>query len=163
MLSARLRISGSKAKGVFWSTDDGDSWLQDNSGLPPHWVWSLVVSPAGFVFAGTDSGGIFRTIQPVTAVESQRPSLPTSFVLGQNYPNPFNPSTTIRYGLPSRSQVTLAVYNTLGQQVATLVEGEQESGYHEVQFDASGLASGVYMYRLQAGDFVQSLKLTLLR
>ena len=89
--------------------------------------------------------------------------LPHEFLLQQNYPNPFNPSTTIRYGLPSRSHVTLAVFNTLGQQVATLVQGEQEAGYHDVHFDASGLASGVYLYRLQAGDFVQSLKLTLLR
>ena len=90
-------------------------------------------------------------------------AVPAEFALHQNYPNPFNPSTTIRYGLASRSQVTLTVFNTLGQQVATLVQGEQEAGYHEVQFDGSGLASGVYLYRLQAGDFVQSLKLTLLR
>ena len=83
--------------------------------------------------------------------------------LSQNYPNPFNPSTTIRYGLPSRSHVTLSIFNTLGQQVATLVEGEMEAGYHEVQFDASGLASGVYLYRLQAGDFVQTKRLLLLK
>jgi hypothetical protein len=88
------------------------------------------------------------------------PHLPTLY---QNYPNPFNPSTTIRYGLPSRSHVTLTVFNTLGQQVATLVQGEQEAGYHEAVFDASGLASGVYLYRLQAGDFVASRKLILVR
>jgi hypothetical protein len=75
--------------------------------------------------------------------------LPESFRLYQNYPNPFNPSTTIRYGLPGRSHVTLAVFNTLGQRVAVLQEGEQEAGYHESVFDASGLASGVYLYRLQ--------------
>jgi CubicO group peptidase (beta-lactamase class C family) len=89
--------------------------------------------------------------------------LPTSFILSQNYPNPFNPSTTIRYGLPHKSQVSLMVYNTLGQQIAVLVHGEQEAGYHEVRFDASGLSSGVYFYRLQAGDFVQTRKLLLLR
>ena len=80
-----------------------------------------------------------------------------------NYPNPFNPSTTIRYGLPNRSQVTLAVFNTLGQQVATFVQGDQEAGYHEVRFDASGLASGLYFYRLQAGTYVETRKLLLLR
>jgi hypothetical protein len=99
----------------------------------------------------------------ITSVEPITSQLPQEFLLQQNYPNPFNPSTTIRYGLPSRSHVTLTVFNTLGQQVATLQDGEQEGGYHEVQFDGSGLASGVYVYRLQGGDFVQSLKLTLLR
>jgi hypothetical protein len=90
-------------------------------------------------------------------------SLPQESVLGQNYPNPFNPSTTIRYGLPSRSHVTLTVFNTLGQQVATLAEGEMEAGYHETVFDASGLASGVYLYRLQAGNFVQTKRLLILK
>ena len=88
---------------------------------------------------------------------------PRSIFLRQNYPNPFNPSTTIRYGLPSRSHVTLTVFNTLGQQVATLVEGEQEAGYHEEVFNASGLASGVYLYRLTAGSFVEVRKLLLIR
>jgi hypothetical protein len=88
---------------------------------------------------------------------------PAAFRLEQNYPNPFNPSTTVRYGLPRKSNVQLAVFNTLGQQVATLVEGEQEAGYHEIKFGASGLASGVYFYRLKTGDFVQTRKLLLLR
>ena len=91
------------------------------------------------------------------------PRQPAEIRLWQNYPNPFNPSTTIRYGLPSRSHVTLTVFNTLGQQVATLVQGEQEAGYHEAVFDASGLASGVYLYRLQAGDFIQTRSLLLIR
>ncbi len=81
----------------------------------------------------------------------------------QNYPNPCNPSTTIRYNLPQNSEVTLAVYNTLGQQVSLLVQGEQEAGYHEVRFDGSNIASGVYFYRLQAGSLVESKKVLLLR
>jgi hypothetical protein len=97
----------------------------------------------------------------LTSVEDSR--VPFSYSLEQNYPNPFNPSTTIRYGLPSRSHVTLSVYNTLGQRVRTVVEGEQEAGYHEVRFDASGLASGIYLYRLTAGDFVQTKKLVCVR
>jgi mannose/cellobiose epimerase-like protein (N-acyl-D-glucosamine 2-epimerase family) len=99
--------------------------------------------------AGT--GGLFTvTYEPVQvdAVMASR-SLPAGFELCQNYPNPFNPSTTIRYGFPGSSHVTLTVFNTLGQRVAVLQEGEKEAGYHEVVFDASGLASGVYLYRLQ--------------
>jgi hypothetical protein len=84
-------------------------------------------------------------------------------MLDQNYPNPFNPSTTIRYALPRRSQVRLTVFDVLGQQVLVLVDGEVEAGYHEVQFDAGRLSSGVYFYRLHAGDYAQTKKLLLLR
>jgi hypothetical protein len=100
---------------------------------------------------------------PDAIQERPEPLMPGRFVLEQNYPNPFNPSTTIRYALPERSRVTLIVFNTLGQQVATLAEGELDAGYHEVNFDASSLASGVYLYRLTAGEHVQARKLILLR
>ena len=89
--------------------------------------------------------------------------IPGAFSLLQNYPNPWNPSTTIRYGLPHASFVTLSVYNTVGQQVARLVNEQQQSGYHEATFRGEGLASGVYFYRIQAGDFVASRKLLLLK
>jgi photosystem II stability/assembly factor-like uncharacterized protein len=83
--------------------------------------------------------------------------------LFQNYPNPFNPTTTIRYELPHNSVVQLTVFNTLGQQIATLIRAEQEAGDHKVKFDASAFSSGVYFYRLQAGTYVETKKLLLLR
>jgi hypothetical protein len=89
--------------------------------------------------------------------------VPTAFGLEQNYPNPFNPSTTIRYGLPQNSFVKLAVYNMLGEQVAVLQNGEQEAGYHEVEFNGEGLSSGVYFYRMQSGVYVETKKLILTR
>jgi len=76
---------------------------------------------------------------------------------------PFNPSTTIRYGLPHRAAVEPAVYNSLGRLVALLQKGEQETGYHEVRFDKSGLSSGVYFYRIHAGVVFQTRKLALVR
>jgi len=88
---------------------------------------------------------------------------PASYSLEQNYPNPFNPSTTIRYGLPQTSNVVLVVYNSLGQQVAMLVNGEEAPGEHSVRFDGSKLASGVYIYRLTAGTFSQTRRLLLIR
>ena len=100
----------------------------------------------------------------VTGVkESVGLDYPSNVEISQNYPNPFNPSTTIRYALPQRSHVTLSVFNTLGQIVATIVNGEQEAGYHDTQFDGTNIASGVYFYRIQAGDFVQTKRLLLLR
>ena len=96
-------------------------------------------------------------------VEHQQGNAPESVVLMQNYPNPFNPSTTIRYGLPNSSHVTLTVFNTLGQQVGLLQNGEQEAGYHEVRFDGKNLSSGVYFYRIKAGDFVATKRLLLLK
>ena len=90
-------------------------------------------------------------------------SKPQRFMLAQNYPNPFNPSTTIPYELPDRVHVLLTVFNMLGQKVASLVNTDQTAGHHEVRFDGSGLASGVYLYRLEAGDNMQTRKLLLLR
>ena len=100
----------------------------------------------------------------VTTVEyNTTPRLPSKVRLEQNYPNPFNPSTTIQYSLPLRSRVTLSAFNTLGQLIATLVDGTEEAGYHEARFDATGLASGVYFYRLRAGEYEETKKLIILR
>ncbi len=83
--------------------------------------------------------------------------------LSQNYPNPFNPFTTIRYSLPHRSHVILTVYNALGQLVVNLVDADISPGSHEVQFNASNVASGVYFCRIQAGSFTDVKKLVLVR
>ena len=89
--------------------------------------------------------------------------LPQEVGLEQNYPNPFNPVTTIQYQLPADTHVELTVYNTLGQQVETLVDGRVEAGTHEVSFDGSNLASGVYIYRLQTDRKVISNQMTLVK
>jgi hypothetical protein len=98
-----------------------------------------------------------------TSVEAAGNVVPAVYELSQNYPNPFNPSTTIRYAIPQRSHVTLSVFNALGQDVATLVNESQEAGFHDVKFEGTNLASGVYLYRIQAGSFIQTKKLLLLR
>ncbi len=89
--------------------------------------------------------------------------IPQSYFLAQNYPNPFNPNTTIEFALPKSAFVTLKIYNLLGEAVATLVAEQQAAGIHRFNWDARGLASGVYLYRLEAGDFVQAKKLILMR
>lgn len=99
----------------------------------------------------------------VSSTPIERPTVPTEFVLAQNYPNPFNPSTIIRYELPTTSDVSLKVFDMLGREVATLVKARQASGMYEVNFNATGLPSGVYFYRLQAGSFMQTKKMVLVK
>jgi hypothetical protein len=106
----------------------------------------------------------------ITGVKQSNKQIPGQISLSQNYPNPFNPTTEINYSIPKAGMVTLKVYNLLGQQVATLVNGEQKAGNYTINFNAAGLASGVYMYKLretsasgQAGDFTLTKKMTLLK
>jgi len=104
--------------------------------------------------------------QFITAVEQQNGGsniLPSNFSLKQNYPNPFNPTTTIQYSIPQHSNVTLKVYDILGNEVATLVNEEKERGIYSVSFDASQLSSGMYLYRLQAGSFIETKKMILVK
>jgi hypothetical protein len=130
--------------------------------LPPNMkkYWWRV---AGKNNAGSGQFSDLRWFTIVTSDVVQGESVPERYLLEQNYPNPFNPSTTIRYGLPHRLHATLTVFNTLGQSVSMLVNGEQEAGYHEVRFGTTGLSSGVYFCRLQAGDFVATRRLLLVK
>jgi hypothetical protein len=148
--------------GVFLTSDSGKNWIPANQGLASK-ISALAIG--GYLFAGTSSGVWRRPLSGliVSAGQHSARSAPKEFTLEQNYPNPFNPATTIRYAVPHRSRVTLMVYNTLGQQVAELVNNEVDAGSHTVQFDGSNLASGVYYYRLQTGAFVETKKLLLVR
>ena len=85
--------------------------------------------------------------------------IPARFELGQNFPSPFNPATVISYQLPVSSDVTLKVYGILGRQISTIVNERKDAGVYSVRFDAAGLSSGVYVYRLQAGGVVEAKKL----
>jgi photosystem II stability/assembly factor-like uncharacterized protein len=171
-------FAGSKGGGFFRSFNNGDTWHRlDFNDL----AQSLFVE-GGYFFAGTYSQGAWRRpLSELTSVESLSTNLPVGFSLSQNYPNPFNPSTTIRYELPRALQVKLSVYDILGREVSVLVNERREAGVHEVKFDGSSLASGVYFYRLSvsplarrdlvptdgrdghAGDFTQAKRLLLLK
>ena len=101
--------------------------------------------------------------EPLVSVVERPARKPEQFVLAQNYPNPFNPSTTIKYELPWSSDVRLSVFDMLGREVSVLVNERRHAGVYEVKFDGSNLSSGVYFYRLQAGDFVSTKKVLVLK
>jgi hypothetical protein len=107
--------------------------------------------------------GACESPQPIVGVAEDEAGLPSEFALGQNYPNPFNPATVITYQLPAASDVRLSVYDVLGREVAVLVSERRGAGVHKVGFDASGLSSGVYLYSLRAGDFMQTRRLIFLK
>jgi hypothetical protein len=97
-----------------------------------------------------------------TDVNSEKDT-PFEFYLEQNFPNPFNPSTRISFALPKTIIVELKIFNLLGQEVATLLNEEKAAGTYEVNFDASNLSSGIYLYKIQAGHFVETKKMILLK
>ena len=106
---------------------------------------------------------VVKTGKPVSTEDEIADALPSAVELGQNYPNPFNPTTVINYRLPESANVSLEVYNLTGQQVATIEEGQRSAGSHTVNFDAGHLSSGVYIYRLTAGNTVETRKMTLIK
>jgi hypothetical protein len=101
--------------------------------------------------------------QMYTGIEDDEKSLPTEFDLLQNYPNPFNPRTTIRYNLPEQAHVNITIYDILGRKVETLVNENRQAGYHQVTWDAAEHATGIYFYRIVAGDFSESYKMTMIK
>ncbi|MCU7496742.1 MAG: T9SS type A sorting domain-containing protein [Ignavibacteria bacterium] len=157
--------------GVFTSTDQGSSWVQNNDGLA-----NVSVSDLDFrgsdnrIFAATHGRGMFSAAWNLTTdvASDEKPKLPGSFELDQNYPNPFNPSTTIKYRLAKASNVRVMVYDVTGKQVAELVDDFKQAGEYEVSWmgqDNSGrqVASGVYLYTIQAGTFTKSMKMILMK
>jgi len=144
--------------------EGADEWGLINSGTE----YRYVVEVEGTyeyhctVHSGVGMTGSFSAT--VTSVdENISGNYPSSYRLEQNYPNPFNPSTVIKYGIPERSHVELTVYNILGKEVATLVNDDHASGLYEVTFNATGLASGIYIYRLEAGEHVEMRRMLYLK
>jgi Secretion system C-terminal sorting domain len=147
--------------GIYYTTNNGSSW--NYAGLDSISVRALVVY-GDSVYAVTYNDGLYiLTRNGSTNGVKRAVSAPNTFALFQNYPNPFNPATTIRFELAASSKAILKVYDLLGREVATLVDGQMNAGMHQVSFDASRFASGIYFYRIQAGGFTATKKLLLLK
>ncbi|HTY10209.1 MAG TPA: T9SS type A sorting domain-containing protein [Bacteroidota bacterium] len=147
--------------GIYYTTDDGSTW--NDAGLDSISVRALTVS-GDSVYALTYASGLYILTKNVSVNSVKKAgSVPNAYALSQNYPNPFNPATMIEYQLKDKGFVTLTVFDVLGRRVATLVNGEQTGGTHSAYWDASTFASGVYFYRLKAGDFIETKKMLLMK
>ena len=155
-------FAGTAGSGVLRSTDNGETWEAVNTGLINTDVRALVSSADGRLFAGTE-GGVFRSTSSTTRVEKISAAIPTVFSLAQNYPNPFKPSTTITFSVTKRTSVSLKVFDVVGREVATLVREWLAPSTFSVVFEAEGLPSGVYFYRIEAGAFHEVRKMLILR
>ncbi len=172
-------FTGTGWSGVFFSMDNGSHWTQINTGLTTYQINTLAVDPDGkYIYAGTDDGVWYRPTSEITSTQQEKEDgILGRIYLCQNYPNPFNPSTTIRYSVATNTRwsntgngwasvptlVTLKIYDMLGREIATLVNEEQSAGWKEVEWNASAFSSGIYFYKLQAGNFVNINKMIFMK
>jgi hypothetical protein len=152
---------------ILRTTDGGTTWTSQSNPFSgtTYDFWDVFFSDANTGLVVGNGGIILRTTTGgVTWLERDKtPFLPQYLTLTQNYPNPFNPSTTIRFEIPGRSYVALKIYDLLGREVATLVNETLDAGWYTTIWNANRVASGIYVYRLQAGEYQEGKKLVLLR
>jgi hypothetical protein len=162
ILAAFFQASGFTAisKGVYFTTDGGSSWTY--AGLNNMTINTLV-SYGDTTYALTQGNGAYLLRHQLGTSVALDKSVPALYSLSQNYPNPFNPSTTIRFTTPARGRVTLRIFDILGREVATILNGDLDAGSHQATFNASRLSSGIYFYRMHAGAFSQTRKLVLMK
>ena len=158
---------------VMLSNFDGSStWTayDINSGANTYIdVTAIVVDFSGDIWAATAGEGVARLrFNSSAAPDNDNPIVPNNFILHQNYPNPFNPATTIEFSLPSKSDISISIYNMLGQQIKTLIDKTVRAGKHAVQWDGTDrrgndCSSGIYFYRIKTEDYSQTHRMVLLR
>lgn len=154
-------IDGGLAGVIYRTIDGGKSWLRELVDHQRAWTNGVALD-LEHIWAVTTIGEVWR-YGLITAIDEPKQPFPTSFLLAQNYPNPFNPITKIDYYLPKRSEVVLTVHDILGKEVKVLVKAMQGPGRYQVEFDASGLASGTYFYKLKTKDFEESKQMQLVK
>ncbi len=159
-----LNIFAATNNNLYLSCNDGKSWERIDSGLTNISVTSIAFTDT-MVYIGTSDSGVWRRpfSEMITSVPQEKKQKLVQFILEDNYPNPFNPSTKIQFLLPKATHVILNIYNSLGQKVKQLVSQYLNAGTYTEEWNASGFASGVYFYRIEAGSFVETKKLVLLR
>ena len=160
---------------IEYSTDNGGIWLDVIASTPAAigaYNWTIPNTPSteclvrlsdvGNAAVYDVSDNTFTIEDPVSA-DDLKSGIPKEYALYQNYPNPFNPSTKIEFAIPSQSQVTIDIFNQLGEQVATILNSNLSAGYYKIEFDASNHPSGLYFYRILSGNFVETKKMMLMK
>jgi len=149
---------------VYRSINDGLTWSKFGTGLPTNNTMQIeaLVERNGVLFAGDRVWGLYSISTTPTGISKEQQS-DYSFRLNQNYPNPFNPTTTIIYSLAKEGNVKLTVYNAIGSKVSTIVNEYKPAGSYSVQFNGSNLASGIYLYRLESGNYSATKKFIMLK
>jgi photosystem II stability/assembly factor-like uncharacterized protein len=154
-------------QGLYITPDECKTWFFANPSPVHVQPKSIVVDKSNRIFAINNlatTKPYFATGKFIsTNVEGGISEIPTKFILHQNYPNPFNPTTRIKFGLPNSVLTKLIIYDILGSEVSVLLNKELEAGYHEVNFDATDLPTGIYFYKIQAGEFIQTKKMVLIK
>jgi hypothetical protein len=161
-------IAGTNGNGIYRFPDTTGNW--GVLGYPNNmdkFVTALGIIRPIHYFAATVGTGVFEMYDilptpPIVSVKQEK-SFPALFALYQNYPNPFNPSTVITFSLPCSGLTTIRIFNVLGQEIATLVNGTLPAGKHSVSWFAQNYPSGVYFYRLRSASFIETKKLVLMR
>jgi photosystem II stability/assembly factor-like uncharacterized protein len=154
-----------RGTGIFRSTDLGATWTSVHTQTAAQNDISLVSDGAGCMtgWSGGTTGTISKMAGTPTGINDPSSEIPSVFRLEQNYPNPFNPTTSITYAMPLAGNVEIKVYDIVGKEVATLVNSFMTAGTHNIAFDASSLASGIYIYKLTSGSFTDSKKMVLIK
>lgn len=147
---------------VYISSNFGDTWhsIPQPIGIY-NYISDIKEDGSGNLFFGTSRTGLFE-IDIINDLDEE-PYSSNSYFLSQNYPNPFTPTTKIKYSVTSATNVQIKVYNILGKEVNILINEHKNTGNYEIEFDGSALPSGVYFYKIQAGSFVQTKKMIILR
>ncbi len=162
-----LGIAGSGAKwwyvrgsSVYYSLNNGTNWVTDYTSTGTY--YDIAIASTGQIWAVKSNGGISKFTIPV-GINPITSEIPKQFALCQNYPNPFNPLTNIKIQIAKQTTASLKIFDELGREVSTLLNEQLKPGTYEIQWDASNYPSGVYYYRLIAGDFIETKKMVLVK
>ena len=147
---------------IFVSSDQGKNWKSIGDGIEQSHFYDLDIN-SKYLYTGTSRGVWKRPLSEIVPDSLLSNIEPIRYVLEQNYPNPFNAATKIKYSVPQLSNVVIRIYDILGSEIETLVNVEKTAGIYELNWNAANLPSGVYIYQIKAGSFIQSKKMILLK